>query len=54
MANPLKNLASQTAVYGLSTILPRFLGYLLVILYTYVFTNPAEFGINTEIYAYIS
>lgn len=54
MANPLKKLASQTAVYGLSTILPRFLGYLLVILYTYVFTNPAEFGINTEIYAYIS
>lgn len=54
MANPLKKLASQTAVYGLSTVLPRFLNYLLVILFTYKFTNPAEFGINTEIYAYIS
>ena len=54
MANPLKKLASQTAVYGLSTILPRFLNYWLVPFYTYKFTNPAEFGINTEIYAYIS
>jgi O-antigen/teichoic acid export membrane protein len=54
VANPLKKLASQTAVYGLSTILPRFLNYWLVPFYTYKFTNPAEFGINTEIYAYIS
>jgi len=54
LANPLKKLASQTAVYGLSTILPRFLNYLLVPFFTYKFTNPADFGINTEIYAYIS
>ncbi len=54
MSNPLKKLAGQTAIYGLSTILPRFLNYLLVPLYTYIFTNPADFGINTEIYAYIS
>lgn len=54
MANPLKKLAGQTAIYGLSTILPRFLNYLLVPLFTYKFTNPADFGINTEIYAYIS
>lgn len=54
MANPLKKLAGQTAIYGLSTIVPRFLNYLLVPFLTYKFTNPAEFGINTEIYAYIS
>jgi O-antigen/teichoic acid export membrane protein len=54
VANPLKKLASQTAVYGLSTILPRFLNYWLVPFFTYKFTNPADFGINTEIYAYIS
>ena len=54
MANPLKKLAGQTAIYGLSTILPRLLNYLLVPLYTYKFTNPEDFGINTEIYAYIS
>ncbi|HEX7414851.1 MAG TPA: polysaccharide biosynthesis C-terminal domain-containing protein [Bacteroidia bacterium] len=54
MANPLKKLASQTVVYGLSTILPRFLNYFLVPFFTYKFTNPADFGINTAIYAYIS
>lgn len=52
--NPLKKLAGQTAIYGLSTILPRLLNYLLVPLFTYKFTNPADFGVNTEIYAYIS
>ena len=54
MANPLKKLAGQTVIYGLSTILPRVLNYALVPLFTYKFTNPADFGINTEIYAYIS
>ena len=54
MANPFKKLASQTVVYGLSTILPRFLNYWLVPFFTYKFTNPADFGINTQIYAYIS
>ena len=54
VANPLKKLASQTAVYGLSTILPRFLNYLLVPFFTYKFTNPSDFGINTYIYSFIS
>ncbi|MFL5751786.1 MAG: lipopolysaccharide biosynthesis protein [Bacteroidia bacterium] len=52
--NPLKKLAGQTAIYGLSTILPRFLNYLLVPLLTYIFNRPVDYGINTEIYAYIS
>jgi O-antigen/teichoic acid export membrane protein len=54
VANPLKKLAGQTAIYGLSTILPRVLNYALVPLFTYKFTNPEDFGVNTEIYAYIS
>jgi len=54
LPNPLKKLAGQTAIYGLSTILPRLLNYALVPLFTYQFTNPEDFGINTEIYAYIS
>jgi O-antigen/teichoic acid export membrane protein len=54
VANPLKKLAGQTAIYGLSTIVPRFLNYLLVPFLTRKFTNPSEFGVNTEIYAYIS
>jgi O-antigen/teichoic acid export membrane protein len=50
--NPLKRLASQTAVYGLSSILGRFLNYLLVPLYTYTFV-PADYGVVAEFYAYM-
>ena len=49
--NPIKKLASQTAIYGLSSILGRFLNYLLVPLYTYSF-NTAEYGVVSEFYAY--
>ena len=49
--NPLKSLASQTAVYGISSIVGRFLNYLLVPLFTYYFT-PAEYGVVAEFYAY--
>jgi O-antigen/teichoic acid export membrane protein len=52
--SPLKKLAGQTAIYGLSTIIGRLLNYFLVPLYTYQFTNPADFGVNAEFYAYIS
>ncbi len=50
--NPLKKLAGQTAIYGLSTIVGRLLNYLLVPLWTYRFPNPADFGVTTEFYAY--
>lgn len=53
MSNPLKKLAGQTAIYGLGTILPRFLNYLLTPLLTYGFA-AAAYGINGELYAYIS
>ncbi|MCC6206953.1 MAG: oligosaccharide flippase family protein [Gammaproteobacteria bacterium] len=49
--NPLRRLASQTAIYGLSSILGRFLNYLLVPLFTYYF-SPAEYGVVSEFYAY--
>lgn len=49
----LKKLASQTAVYGLTTILGRFLNYLLTPLHTSVFL-ASEYGIITELYAYIA
>lgn len=51
--NPLKKLASQTAVYGLSQILGRFVNYLLVPLYTTIFTT-GEYGVVTLMYAYVS
>jgi len=46
-----RKLASQTAVYGLSSIVGRFLNYLLVPLYTYYF-SAAEYGVVSEFYAY--
>lgn len=49
----LKKLASQTAVYGLSQILGRFVNYLLVPLYTSIFTT-GEYGVVTLMYAYVS
>lgn len=49
--NPLRKLASQTAVYGLSSIVGRFLNYLLVPLYTYTFPAGA-YGVVSEFYAY--
>jgi O-antigen/teichoic acid export membrane protein len=47
----LKKLISQTAVYGVSTIVGRLLNYLLVPIYTRIFI-PAEYGVVTELYAY--
>ncbi|PSR04931.1 MAG: polysaccharide biosynthesis protein [Bacteroidetes bacterium SW_11_45_7] len=49
--NPIKQLAGQTAIYGLSSIVGRLLNYLLVPLYTRIFL-PQEYGIVTELYAY--
>lgn len=48
---PVKQLASQTVIYGLSTIVPRFLNFLLVPLYTWFFSTE-EYGVVTELYAY--
>ena len=47
----IKKLASQTAIYGVSSIFGRFLNYLLVPLYTYYFST-AEYGVVSEFYAY--
>ena len=51
--NPLKKLASQTAIYGLSSVVGRLLNYLLVPLYTRYFL-PEEYGVVTELYAYVA
>ena len=47
----IRKLASQTAIYGISSIFGRFLNYLLVPLYTYYF-SAAEYGVVSEFYAY--
>lgn len=50
MANRLKELLSDSAVYGLSSVVARFLNYLLVPFYTGFFA-PSEYGIIGLIYA---
>lgn len=49
----LRKLASQTAIYGMSSIIGRMLNYLLVPIYTRVFIT-SEYGIVNEMYAYVS
>lgn len=48
----LEKLAKQTAIYGISTIVVRFLNYLLTPYYTRIF-EQGEYGIVTDIYALI-
>ena len=48
----LEKLARQTAVYGVSTIVVRFLSYLLTPYYTRIFGQEA-YGIVTDVYALI-
>jgi O-antigen/teichoic acid export membrane protein len=54
MSNTIRKLAGQTAIYGLSSIVGRLLNYLLVPLYTYKFTNAADYGVVSELYAWVA
>ena len=48
-----KALAKDTAIYGLSSIVGRFLNYLLVPLYTYkIAASSGGYGVVTNVYAY--
>ncbi|MBN8824050.1 MULTISPECIES: polysaccharide biosynthesis C-terminal domain-containing protein [unclassified Spirosoma] len=49
-----KKLASDTALYGVSTILGRLLYFALVPLHTYVFKKPGELSSNVELYSYVA
>ena len=49
----LNGLMKDTAIYGLSSIIGRFLNYLLVPLYThYMPKESGDYGVNTNVYAY--
>ena len=53
MSHNLKKLFSDSVIYGLSSIIGRFLNYLLVPLYTYkIAATSGGYGIITNIYAY--
>tara|TARA_B100000900_G_scaffold397778_1_gene398489 strand:+ start:1166 stop:2662 length:1497 start_codon:yes stop_codon:yes gene_type:complete len=49
----LKNLAADTAIYGLSSILGRLLNWLLVPLYV-VYFKPSEYAIVVELFAFVA
>lgn len=53
MLKKLKELSKDTAVYGVSTMIGRFLGFLLFPIYTNVF-SPTEYGHFTVIYSYLA
>lgn len=53
MIEKIKELTKDTALYGISTIIGRFLGFVLVPFYTNVF-SPEEFGIQSYIYAFLA
>ena len=48
----LKGLAKDTFVYGLSSIIGRFLNWLLVPMYVRVLSSPGEYGIVTNLYGW--
>ncbi len=47
----IKALAKETAIYGLSSIVGRFLNWCLVPLYVYLF-SPAEYGVVSYLYGF--
>lgn len=49
----IQNLAGQTLIYGLSTILVRALAWLVAPFHTRIF-HPTEYGIISEMYAYVA
>ena len=50
----MKSLAKDTAIYGLSSILGRFLNWCFVFLYINALKTTAEYGIVTNLYAYMA
>ena len=50
MASGIKSLAKDTVIYGLPSIIGRFLNWLLVSLHTRALTETAEYGVVSNIY----
>lgn len=54
----LRKLASETVIYGLSSIVGRFINWLMIPLYTTIFQEPnypkSEYGIQTKIMAFVA
>ena len=52
MAGGMKRRAKETAVYGLSSIVGRFLNWMLVPMYTRVLAGTGDYGIVTNLYGW--
>ena len=50
----MKSLAKDTAIYGISSILGKTLNWLLTPLFTYTLATTGEYGIITNLYAYVA
>ncbi len=50
----IKKLAGDTALYGLSSIVGRFINYLLVPLHTWVFGKPSDLSPTVDLFAYVA
>jgi O-antigen/teichoic acid export membrane protein len=50
----LKKLAGETALYGLSSIVGRFINYLLVPLHTWIFGNPSDLSPTVDLLAWVA
>lgn len=48
----MKKLAKETAIYGVSSILGKFLNWMLVPLYTYMLESSADYGVVTNLYSW--
>jgi len=48
----MQHLAKETAIYGVSSILGKFMNWLLVPLYSYVLTGPGDYGTVANLYAW--
>ncbi len=52
--NPLVKLFRQTVLYGIATVLPKIINFLLLPFYTQVFVEAEGYGIYRNIYAWIA
>jgi O-antigen/teichoic acid export membrane protein len=48
----IEKLARETALYSISSILGKFLNWMMVPLYTYVLPRSADYGIITNLYSW--
>ncbi len=53
MLAQLKSLTKETLIYGFSTVLGRFLNFILVPFYVNVLATTEEYGIATSLYVYL-